>query len=129
MANLTLHEVLLPTFTNGLLTLDHILTSAEKHASSNGLDADAEYPDARLAADMRPLSFQVHNAASTVKRALERIGAVPATDEWVPFDEGAAAAATTTIADLRARVDAALGLARGVDAGVVDARAEELVDL
>ncbi|KAK3947350.1 hypothetical protein QBC32DRAFT_318926 [Pseudoneurospora amorphoporcata] len=46
--SIQLSELVLSTFSKGLNTLTHILNGAEQHAFSQGLSADAEYPNARL---------------------------------------------------------------------------------
>ncbi|KAK3368699.1 hypothetical protein B0H63DRAFT_80189 [Podospora didyma] len=120
MATLTLAYVVIPTFTSGLNTLSHILSVAEAHAKANGLDADAEYPSASLTEDMRPLSFQVQNATSTVRRTLARLTGTP---EPVWEDK------EVTLADLRARIAKAHALLKEADAAAVNARAEQTVDL
>ncbi|KAL2134418.1 hypothetical protein VTI74DRAFT_257 [Chaetomium olivicolor] len=117
---LTLSEVVLPVFSKGLNTLAHILTVAEEHAKSNNLDPDTEYPNARLIDDMLPLSFQVQNATSTVRRTLARLEG----KEDQPWEDN-----EKTIADLRARVAKAQELLASADRGLVDKRAEEVVEL
>jgi hypothetical protein len=116
----TLSAVVLPTLAKGLATLSHILTVAAEHAKSQGLDPDAEYPSARLAPDMLPLSFQVQNATSTVRRTLARLEG----KDDVPWADD-----EKTIADLLARVEKARGLVEAADAEAVDARAGETVVL
>jgi len=117
---LTLSEVVLPTFAKGLTTLSHILTAAQEHAKANGLDADAEYPGARLVNDMLPLAFQVQNATKTVRQTLARLQGTE--DDLWENDE-------KTVADLLARVEKARALVKAADAAAVDARAEETVTL
>jgi hypothetical protein len=117
---LLLSDLVLPTFTKGLNTLNHILTVAEEHAKSHNLDPDVEYPSARLVDDMLPLSFQVQNATKTVRVALARLEG----KEDQPWEDN-----EKTIADLKARVEKALAVIKGVDRGVVDERADELVGL
>ncbi|KAK4148783.1 hypothetical protein C8A00DRAFT_47456 [Chaetomidium leptoderma] len=99
---LTLSEVVIPTFTKGLTTLSYLLTVAQEHAKSNYLDPDAEYPNARLADDILPLTFQVQNVTKTVRKTLARL----------------------EVDDLLARVVKTKELLAGVDRGVIDARAD-----
>ena len=115
---LTLSTALLPTFTKGLATLSHILTAAAEHAQAQGLDADAEYVSARLAPDMLPLSFQVQNATTTVRRTLARLEGKE--DGPWPGEE-------KTVAELLGRVEQARKLVEEADAGLVDRRAGETV--
>lgn len=117
---LTLSTVVLPTYAKGLATLSHLLTTAAAHAKANNLDPDAEYPGARLVADMLPLAFQVQNATSTVRRTLARLQGVE--DQAWADDE-------KTVEDLLARVEKARALVEAADAGVIDARAGETVTL
>ncbi|KAK3946529.1 hypothetical protein QBC32DRAFT_151370 [Pseudoneurospora amorphoporcata] len=62
--SIQLSELVLSTFSKGLNTLTHILNVAERHAFSQGLSADAEYPNARLIDDMKPFTFQIQNATN-----------------------------------------------------------------
>jgi hypothetical protein len=115
---LTLSEVVIPTFQKGLNTLTHILTVAKEHAGTIGLDPDAEYPGARLADDMLPLSFQVQNATTTVRRTLARLQGTE-DQPWADDEK--------TVADLLARVEKARALVEAADKALIDARAEEVV--
>lgn len=117
---LTLSEVVIPTFSKGLNTLTHILTAAQEHAKAHNLDADAEYPGARLIDDMLPLAFQVQNATKTVHLTLARLQGKEA-QPWENDEK--------TVADLLARVERARELLKSADAAAVDARAEETVTL
>lgn len=117
---LTLSSLVIPTFTKGLNTLSHILAVAEEHARANNLDPDAEYPDARLIDDMRPLAFQVQNATRTVRVTLARLEG----REDQPWQDD-----ETTVADLKARVATALAVVRGADPAALDAAADRLVGL
>ncbi len=116
--SLTLSSVVLPTFNKALSTLSHILTAAAEHAKTQNLDADAEYLAARLAPDMLPLTFQVQNATTTVRRTLARIEG----REDVPWADD-----EKTIDDLLARVAKAKALLEGYDGAIVDGRAGETI--
>jgi hypothetical protein len=76
MSGTTLDDVVVPTFTKGLKTLDHILTKAEECAKEKGIDANAVFPAARLIEDQNPLTFQVQNVTKTVKVTLGRLTGV-----------------------------------------------------
>lgn len=117
---LSLTAVALPLWIKGLHTLQHILTVAEDHARSQGLDPDVEYPDARLIDDMRPLTFQIQNATKTVRQAVARLEG----REDVPWADD-----EKTVGDLKKRLERTLEVVKGLDAGKVDARAGEVVDL
>ncbi|KAB5511335.1 hypothetical protein GE09DRAFT_1165348 [Coniochaeta sp. 2T2.1] len=120
MATLTLSQLILPTFTKGLKTLDHILTRAEQHAASKGLDPDAEYPDTRLIDDMNPLTFQVQTTTKAVRVTLSRCLGQDL-EAWRDEEK--------TIADLHKRVGLALMLLEGVDAKTIDDQAGEVIEL
>lgn len=119
---LTLSEVFIPTFTKGLTTLSHILTVAQEHAKAHNLDADAEYPGARLIDDMRPLSFQVQVCATTARRTVLVLEG-KADDK--PWDK----AELQTVADLQARIAKAQAALAAADRGLIDASADRLVEV
>ncbi|KAK3358223.1 hypothetical protein B0T25DRAFT_477412 [Lasiosphaeria hispida] len=120
MATITLSDHVISTFTNGLATLSHVLRVAEAHAAANGLDADAEYLQARLVADQLPLTFQVQNATVTVRKNIARLTGA-ADVAWADDEK--------TFADLHARIAKALDVLKSADAAAIDARAEEEVEL
>jgi hypothetical protein len=120
MSTLTLSEVILPTFTKGLKTLDHIISRAEQHAVSKGLDPNTEYPNARLIDDMKPLTFQVQNATKAARMTLSRILGQEL-EAWTDDER--------TVADLHKRIALALNLLEGVDARQIDERAGEIIEL
>lgn len=115
MSSFTLYEVAVPTFTRGLKTLDHILTKAEEYAKEKGIDADAEYIQARLIEDQLPLLFQVQNSTRSVKTYVDHLTGV-ATE---PFENN-----EKTFAELHARISVALELLKTVQPAVADARGE-----
>lgn len=114
----TLDSVVIPTFTNGLKTLDHILTKATTYAETKNIDPNT-YVSARLIEDQLPLSFQVQNATKTVVTTLGRFG-VPVT----PFEDK-----EYTVEDLRARIKVALDLLASVKAGAYEKGEEGVVDV
>ncbi len=114
----SLDEVVVPTFTNGLKTLDHILTKATAYAKSKSLDPES-FVSARLIEDQNPFSFQVQNATKTVVTTLGRYG-VPAT----PFEDK-----ESTVADLHARIKVALDLLQSVEKGKYLKGEEQIVDV
>ncbi|KAB5542791.1 hypothetical protein GE09DRAFT_1244056 [Coniochaeta sp. 2T2.1] len=120
MSNISLSQIVVPTFTKGLKTLDHIITRAEQHAQERGLDPNVEYPNARLIDDMNPFTFQVQNATTAVRKTLSRL---------IGEDIGAWNDDERTIADLHRRVALALSLLGTVDHKRIDNRADEIVDL
>jgi hypothetical protein len=117
---ITLSNVVIPTFTKGLKTLDHIISRAEQHAKEKGLDPDVEYTEARLIDDMRPFTFQVQNAPNTVRKTLSRLLG----QELETFKDE-----ERNIADLHKRIGFALRLLESADAKKTDARADDQVEL
>jgi hypothetical protein len=73
MATLDTTTYIVTTFTKGLNALVHILQVAESHAHQQNIDFNTEYLPARIAADMKPLSFQIQNATNTIKLHLGRL--------------------------------------------------------
>ncbi|RFU29835.1 hypothetical protein B7463_g6508, partial [Scytalidium lignicola] len=119
MASVSIYDVIIPTFTKGLKTLDHILTKAEQFAKEKGLDVNTAFFDARIVEDQNPLVFQIQNATKTVKVTLSRLGI--ASQAFVDKEK--------TFADLHSRIQEALNLLQSVDPAVVNARADEEIDL
>ncbi|GJC87144.1 hypothetical protein ColLi_09982 [Colletotrichum liriopes] len=119
MSSLTVYDAVIPVFTKGLKTFDHILNKAEEHAKANNVDANT-YPEARLVEDQLPLTFQVQNATKTVKTNIARLTGV----ELEPFENK-----EKTIEDLHKRIQEALDLLSKVDAAAVNAKADNEVDL
>jgi hypothetical protein len=120
MACISLSQIVIPTFTKGLKTLDHIISRAEQHAKENGLDPNVEYPDARLAEDMRALTFQVQNATTTVRKTLARLTGQEI-EAWKDDEQ--------TIADLHKRINLALSLLKSADTKQINDRADDQVEL
>ncbi|KAH8804511.1 hypothetical protein F5884DRAFT_734879 [Xylogone sp. PMI_703] len=115
----SVYDVVIPTFIKGLKTFDHILTKAEQFAKEKGLDANATYFNARLVEDQNPLVFQIQNATKAVKVNLGRLGI--ASEAFIDKEN--------TFADLHSRIQEALDLLQSVDPAVVNAQAENEVDL
>jgi hypothetical protein len=65
------YKYTIPTFSNGLKNLTHILKEAETYAKQNNISPD-ELLDARLVEDMQPLAFQILTAAENVTKTLAR---------------------------------------------------------
>jgi hypothetical protein len=93
------------TFTKGLKTLTHILKEAEAHAKENNIPLD-ELLNARLAEDMKPLSFQIFIATNNVTKTLARATFV----ELPPQQEPA-----KTYEDLYKQIDGTLAELEKVD--------------
>ncbi|NVD39489.1 DUF1993 domain-containing protein [Ensifer sp. HO-A22] len=91
---LTMYRLSVPTFVHGFGVLGKLLDKAEAHANETGLSLD-DLVNARLTADMLPLSGQVQRASDTSKGTIARL-----TDLQVPSfpDE------EKTFSDLRERI-------------------------
>ncbi|KAK4442890.1 hypothetical protein QBC34DRAFT_479306 [Podospora aff. communis PSN243] len=111
MTTLDAPSYILTTFTKGLTSLLHILRTAESHARQNNISFDDEYLPARLAADMKPLSFQIQNATNTIKLHLGRLRG-EGYDVWED-DE-------MSLGELYARIDRTRGLLRDFERGEMD---------
>ncbi|EFX04981.1 helix-turn-helix-domain containing protein type [Grosmannia clavigera kw1407] len=113
MSSITLYDVAVPTFTRGLKTLDHILTKAEEYAKEKGIDADAEFIQARLIEDQFPLLFQVQNSTRNVKTYVDHLTG----NISEPFTNS-----EKTFAELHTRISATLELLKTVKPDVANAR-------
>src|SRR5579863_8306963 len=102
--SISLYDVSIPIFTLSLNNLSAILDKAESHAEAKKVDPKV-LPQARLNADMLPLSSQIQIACDTAKGAAARLAGVP-----VPKHEDTEA----TIADLKARVAKTLEFIKSV---------------
>jgi hypothetical protein len=120
MSGTTLDDVVIPFFTKGLKTFDHILTKAEEYAKTKGLDANTAFFEARLIADQNPLVFQVQNATKTVKATLGRLTGV----QSAPFEDK-----EKNFDDLHKRIQEALELLKSVKPGAYKAQEEQQIDL
>jgi uncharacterized protein len=108
---LTLFKASVPAFVRGLNVLSTLLKKGEEYAAQAGMAPEALL-DARLAADMLPLSAQVQRASDTSKFALQRLGGGDA--PTFADDE-------TTFAQLQQRIADTIAYLQGVDAAEVDA--------
>ncbi|KAF7563565.1 hypothetical protein G7046_g586 [Stylonectria norvegica] len=115
MSGTSLYDLIVPTFTQGLETFDRILTKAEEYAKEKGLDADKEFPQARLVADQLPLAFQVQNATKAVQASIGRLTGVEPT-----FFENN----EKTIEDLHKRIQKTLEELKAVKPEDVNSREE-----
>lgn len=91
---LTLQQLAIPPLIRGLNNLAHILEKGERYAADAGGDP-ATLVEARLAADMLPLSGQVQRASDTSKLGVARLAGIQAP----PFADD-----ETTLQQLRQRV-------------------------
>jgi len=92
--SISLYDVSIPVFTLSLNNLSTILDKADSHAEAKKVDPKV-FPQARLIADMLPLSAQIQIACDTAKGAAARLAGMP-----TPKHEDTEA----TISDLKVRV-------------------------
>lgn len=91
---LTMYRLSVPTFVHGFGVLGRLFDKAEAHAAETGLSLD-ELVNARLTADMLPLSGQVQRASDTSKGTIARLTDLPVPS--FPDEE-------KTFAELRERI-------------------------
>lgn len=117
MAGYSLYDTFVLRWVAALNSLDAILTKAEAHAKEKNIDADAQYIDAKIVDDMRPLTFQVQIVTAAVKLPLGALtGNAP---DW-PNEE-------KTFADLHARIKLALDYVKGVKPEDINGREDEIL--
>jgi uncharacterized protein len=106
----TLHNVSVPVFTQGLSALGKVLAKAETHAAAKNIDP-AALIQARLYPDMFPFAKQVNLACEFAKGAVARLAGeeVPAWDDPEPTFEA-----------LKARVEKTLAYLAAAQAGSID---------
>jgi hypothetical protein len=92
--SLTIYDASVTVFLHNLKQLSHLLDKGQAHATAAGIDP-ATLVNARLAEDMRPLSFQVQAASDAAKLAVARL-----TGTTAPAFEDT----ETTFAELQARI-------------------------
>lgn len=91
---LTMYDASVTVFLHNLKQLSHLLDRGLEHAKSTGIDP-ATLVQAKLADDMRPLSFQIQSASDASKLAVVRLTNVAAP---------AFADTETTFEELQARI-------------------------
>ncbi len=91
---LTMYDASVTVFMHNLKQLSHLLDKGAAHAEAAGIDPST-LVQAKLAEDMRPLSFQIQSASDASKLAVVRLSGVAAPS--FPDTE-------TTFDELRARV-------------------------
>ena len=116
---LSMSQLTLPAFIQGLDALNAVLAKAETHAAERKID-EAVFLQARLYPDMLPMVKQVQIAADFAKGAVARLAgeAVPS----YPDDEASFAA-------LRARIARTLDFLRSVPSASIDGSEERTVEL
>ncbi|KAA8646312.1 hypothetical protein EYZ11_004412 [Aspergillus tanneri] len=94
-----------PAFIKGLTALTQILKEAESHATKNNIPL-ADFVNARLYDDMKPLSYQVQVATDLALKGVARPTHTDPVDR--PHSE-------TTFEELYARIDKTLEILNAVD--------------
>lgn len=107
---LSVHQMTVPAFTRGMTVLDTLLTKAEAHVAETGGSLQDLF-DARLAADMLPLSAQIQRASDASKLAVVRLAGVEA-----PVFEDTEA----SFEELHARIAKTIAFIESVDAAAFD---------
>lgn len=95
--SLSLYEISIPVFRHSLRNLAVILEKGRTWADETGLEHD-ELLNARLYADMKPLTFQVQRASDAARFTAVRVGQVEPlsiADDESTFDQLQARIATT----------------------------------
>jgi hypothetical protein len=116
---LSMSELSLPAFSQGLEALASTLAKAEEHAAATKVD-EGVFLQARLYPDMFPMVRQVQIACDFAKGAVARLSGAEV-PSW-PDDE-------TSFAALRARVARTLDYVRSVPAAALDGSEERSVVL
>jgi hypothetical protein len=92
--SLSVYEASIPGYRRMLSNLSHLLDKAEAYAAESGIDL-ASLAEARLAADMRPLTAQVQMASDSAKGGAARLAGI----EPPSFED-----VETTFPELKARI-------------------------
>jgi hypothetical protein len=111
---LSLYDISVPPVIKGLRNLAGILERGRSYADETGI-AHAMLLEARLSADMLPLTGQIQRASDTAKLMAVRIGGVAN----VPMSD-----TETTFDDLQKRIAATIAFLEGVPAKAVDGNEE-----
>lgn len=114
-----LYDITIPVFIRGFDTLSAILEKGRDHAREQGWD-ESELTEARLIADMAPLTAQVQRCSDTAKGLAVRIGQV---------ENVAMADEEVTLDDLQARIAKTVQFLRAVPREAFDGRDEAEVVL
>ncbi|MGN6374118.1 MAG: DUF1993 domain-containing protein [Sphingomonas sp.] len=116
---LSLYDITIPAFLRGFDNLSAILEKGREHAREQGWD-ESELTNARLIADMAPLTAQVQRCSDTAKGVAVRIGQV---------ENVAMADEEVTIDDLQARIEKTVQFLAEVPADAFEGREEAEVVL
>lgn len=115
--SISLYAASVPAFRRALTILRALLDKADVSAAARNFNS-AVLVGARLAPDMRPLSFQVQTVTDRTKLGVSRLTGIAA-PSW-PDTE-------TTMDELRARIDKALAFLDTVDEAAFEGAAERQI--
>jgi hypothetical protein len=116
---LSFYDASIPLFIRGFDNLSAILEKSRAYADEKGI-AHSELLEARLIADMAPLTAQIQRCSDTAKGAAVRVGQV---------DNIAMPDTETSFDELQARIAATVAFLKAVPAGNFDGREEATVAL
>jgi hypothetical protein len=116
---ITLHDLTVPAILRGLAALSAILDKGRAYADENGI-AHAELLDARLYADMAPLTAQIQRVSDTAKGAMVRIGGV---------ENVAMADVEASFEELQARISRTIEFVKAVPREAIDGKEDAKVVL
>jgi hypothetical protein len=116
---LSMSEVSVPLFLQGLKGLSGVLGKAQAQAEAKGIP-DVHYLHARLYPDMLPMARQVQIACDFAKGSVARLA-----DADMPTFEDT----ETTFAALKARVDNTIAYIEGLDAAAIDGSEDKDISL
>lgn len=115
----SLYDLTIPVFTRALNNLSAILDKGRAFADAQGMD-HAVLLEARLYADMAPLTAQVQRASDSAKGTAVRVGGVAN----VAMEDN-----ETSFAQLQARIAATIAFLGTVPRAAMDGREEVAVEL
>ena len=116
---LSLYDISVPVFIRALRNLDAILDKGAAYFAEQGRP-ESELTEARLIADMKPLTAQIQRASDSAKGVAVRVGGVE--NVAMPDDE-------VTIADLKARLAKTIAFLEAVPREGFDGKEEAVVEL
>ena len=117
--SLSMYQASVPVYTQLLGALSNVLKKGEAFAEAKKIEPSVLI-NARIAPDMRPLSFQVQTATDQVKGSLARLAGV----EIPSFPD-----TETTFADLQARIAKTLDFVKTIKPEQVDGTEEKAITL
>jgi hypothetical protein len=117
--SLSMSQVSIPVFLQGLKGLSGVLAKAQAQAEAKSVP-DANYLQARLYPDMLPMARQVQIACDFAKGAVARLAGA----DMPAFED-----TETTFAELKARVDKTIAYIESIDDDAVDGSEDKDISL